>query len=346
MGESTDRWISIDDGAADATEPVLSAESSALLDLLARLRSSHVRLDRMSCADVAGQLSAAISRPIDTILCSSLDADPTAPLNLAVASDHLDAVSSAVEWLAGATGATRLRYVVDRAAMPPPLENRQGVMRIGHAYPQLHPSLLLRITLRRRLSPGRLPTDAGVIAIDAAAAWVLWQLIRGVAPHCLKLPWVLHDLRMQKSAFVLAPAELEVGNLARAAGLLSEESLRLVTVQSGPRLINRTIALGTAVRDVGEWTAHFAPPVPQPPADPCTRCGWCHAVCPAGVEPVLILEAAQACDRDASVVLSERAGIDDCVRCGLCQFVCPSRLPLLRAIDSIATRDHATASAR
>lgn len=345
MDESTDRWISIDT-AAEATEPVLPAESSALLDLLARLRSSRVRFDRMSCADVAGQLAAAISRPIDTILCSSLDADPTAPLNLAVASDHVAAVSSSVQWLAGATGATRMLFVVDRAAVPPALETRPGVMRIGHAYPQLHPSLLLRIALRRRLSPGRLPTDAGVIAIDAAAAWALWQVIRGVAPQRLKLPWVLHDLLTQKSAFALAPAGLEVGELARAAGLVSGEALRSITVQSGPRLINRAIAPGTALRDAGEWTAHFAPPSPQTPADACTRCGWCHAVCPSGVEPVLILEAAQACDRGASVVLAERAGIDDCVRCGLCQFVCPSRLPLLRAIDSIATRDRATASAR
>lgn len=351
MASSSNRWVRIsveggDAGDVDAATPArgasepLPAEAASLLGLLARMRGADLRIDRMSCADVGGQVAATVSRPIDTVLCSLLDADATAPLNAAVAADHFADVSAAVSWLARATGATRTLYVADRSAdaPPPPVDRPAGLLRIAHAYPQLHPSLLLKIALRRRLSPGRLPTDAGVVAIDAAAARVLWALINGVSPDAVVLPWAVHDARSGKSAFADAPAGLTLGGLISRIGFDRPGSSDRPVIQLGPRLLNNVDRPDVPLKRAGDWTIHLARPVPAAAPEPCTRCGWCHAVCPADVEPVLILEASQTCDRADGRALADRAGLDDCVRCGLCQFVCPSKLPLLRAIDAMAAQ--------
>jgi electron transport complex protein RnfC len=59
--------------------------------------------------------------------------------------------------------------------------------------------------------------------------------------------------------------------------------------------------------------------------DPCIRCIACVDVCPAGLEPYLLMALGER-------RLWERTGEEDamdCIECGSCSYVCPSDRPLL-----------------
>ena len=60
----------------------------------------------------------------------------------------------------------------------------------------------------------------------------------------------------------------------------------------------------------------------------CLRCGACSDYCPAGLQPVRIMEARKSNDLDAMTKL--RA--DLCIECGLCSYVCPSKIEVTQEV--------------
>ena len=62
--------------------------------------------------------------------------------------------------------------------------------------------------------------------------------------------------------------------------------------------------------------------------DPCILCASCIDVCPVGIDPVLIMKAQRARDKDELLKLD----VNKCIECGLCSYICPSKIPLTEEI--------------
>ena len=60
----------------------------------------------------------------------------------------------------------------------------------------------------------------------------------------------------------------------------------------------------------------------------CLRCGSCSDHCPAGLQPVRIMDAYKINDLEAMTKL--RA--DLCIECGLCSYVCPSKIDVAQEV--------------
>jgi electron transport complex protein RnfC len=59
----------------------------------------------------------------------------------------------------------------------------------------------------------------------------------------------------------------------------------------------------------------------------CIRCGWCIHGCPAGIDPIAILDAFEAGQMRTLAHLATQR----CIDCGVCSAICPSHLPLAQA---------------
>jgi electron transport complex protein RnfC len=59
--------------------------------------------------------------------------------------------------------------------------------------------------------------------------------------------------------------------------------------------------------------------------NPCIRCAKCVSVCPAGLEPFLLMTLGEKRMWERA----EQEDTMDCIECGSCSFVCPSDRPLL-----------------
>jgi electron transport complex protein RnfC len=319
--------------------PLIAIAPVELGGWIDRLHRAGIVVDRHNSPDLLGQLTQGLRRPVDTVLCGVLDVDPHACLNIALAARYPLELAAGVIIVGQLTHARRAAIVTD-ARMPSSWFNglRKACVDTGiriepviNDYPQADPTLMLYAMLGRRLRPGRLPTDLGVVLFDAAAAIAIGRYALLGEPM-LCAPMAVRDHVLDRSFFLTVPIELTIGQVFQKLELPIE---------------GRSLRVGDLLRDVrahvemviggGELIVHST--LPEPPINPtaCIRCGWCVDACPTRVQPASVLEAAQRNDAD----LAEQAGIEACIQCGVCSYVCPSHLPLLGAIRSIK-RDGAT----
>jgi electron transport complex protein RnfC len=199
---------------------------------------------------------------------------------------------------------------------------------LPNEYPQPDPTLLLHALLQRRLPPDHLPTDAGVLLVDAAAAVAVGRFALTREPM-LTVPLAVYDAATDRTSFHVVPVGTALRDVLEHAGVRSD----CVTFRGGPpprdlRLNERAVVGGA------ELTVYVTAAEEDVNPDPCIRSGWCVEACPVRIHPAGLLEAAQSDDPD----LAETYGLAACIECGICNYVCPSRLPLLEGIRTLRRR--------
>ncbi|MGD0541689.1 MAG: 4Fe-4S dicluster domain-containing protein [Tepidisphaeraceae bacterium] len=316
----------------DEPKDLRQADPSALLTWIERIRRAGIWADRNASPDLIGQLNQAVSRPIDTVVCTALDSDAGMRLNGSLVARFGNDVAEGTALLARITRASRSILAVEAEAHPawavPWWEAGRAakleVVELANDYPQADPTLMVYSLTNRRLRPGNLPTTQGVLVVDAAAAWAIGQTARGLA--MLSSPLAVHDHLRRRSHYldvaVGTPLQYvlekisgwEEGFVVRGGDLLRDLRLRIDAVIGG-----------------GELTIHLTGPEVDVIPEPCIRCAWCMEACPTLVYPASVLEGAQR----RELRLAQRAGLEACIECGVCAHVCPSRLPILDAIRDI-----------
>jgi electron transport complex protein RnfC len=266
-------------------------------------------------------------------MCCVLDSDPNLPLNAAVAQSFPNELAAGIDLLSKLTGAQRVWVVAD--PMVPnewfssldPLIIADGLRLIPLRgdYPQAHPTILLHTLLERRLRPGRLPVEQGVLLFDASAAVTIGRFAM-YEQKMLDVCIAVRDHVRRKTHFLNVPIGTHLTDICRAVGVPADD----VLLRGGDFLRDQILPTN-AVTGAGELSLHVAAREISANPDPCVRCAWCVDACPTRIQPAGILEAAQRNDPR----LAEHYGIDACIECGICSFVCPSRLPLLGSIRKL-----------
>ena len=294
---------------------------------------------RMCSPDLIGQMYQCLSRPIDTVICCVMDSDPNMPLNSAVAEAFPAELAGGIDLLSKLTGAQRAWVVADPeipnnwyGAMDPlVIADGLQLVPLRSDYPQSHPTVLLHTLLERRLRPGRLPVEQGVLMLDACAAVAIGNYLLHGQPM-LQVPLAVRDHIRHRTHFLTVPIGMTLDEVCRFIGIPAGE----VLLRGGDFLRDQILPTD-AVTGPGELIVHVAArEIPANP-DPCVRCAWCIDACPTRIQPAGLLEAAQRND----IRLAERFGVDACIECGICSFVCPSRLPLLQSIRKLRATDAA-----
>lgn len=310
--------------------PLMSVGPEDRAGWVDRFSKAGIVANRRNSPDLAGQLSQSLKRPIDTVLCGVLDVDPAACLNSALASHYPIELAAGMLVLRRITGARNAGVVTD-SRVPSRWFSRLRracagvdvrVEPIINEYPQAEPTLLIYSLLGRRLRPGRLPSELGILLFDAPAAIALGRCAL-YNESMDRVPMSVRDRVAGHSHYTIAPTGMTAGQLFGQLGLTTG---------------NRTLRVGDVLRDIqitpstllgaGELIIHSATPEPPTLPDACIRCGWCADSCPTRVHPAGVLEAAQLDDPE----LAERSGLEACIECGICAYVCPSELPLLQGI--------------
>jgi electron transport complex protein RnfC len=306
MNPPTLRWFSEPPG--QPARP-WAGELSELIDQLA---AGCVCFPRASSTRLLEQLRACQRDRPDRLICSLLDGDPDLPLQAALGLRQAERIVQGMVSLQKTTGIRRAWLIAD-AALPDqwtlPLRKLAGDARIRcifirNDYPQSDPTLLLYTLLGRRLRPGNLPTDRGVLLLGGVAAWRLSDM-----SFAAITPIAVRDLVGNSCHYAICPLGWPLAKLLSQLGL---------------PFAGRLIRVGDPLRDIranvdrpidgGEVTFHLMRPERAINPDPCVRCGWCIEGCPVRIQPAGLLEAAQRAD----VRLAERFGLHACIECGIC----------------------------
>jgi Na+-translocating ferredoxin:NAD+ oxidoreductase RnfC subunit len=328
-----------DDSPNDAAlreERLLSAAPDELPQWIDRLARLGVAADRWTCPDLLGQLRHAAGRKIDSVICSVLDSDPWLAVNQQMAMSCGDDLAAGIGLLSRLTGASRTWAMIDQAAGPEAFISLAasalhfaGQLRLApieNDYPQTNPTLLVYAVTRRRLVPGELPTERGVVLIDAAAAVAVGRAARQNL-WVSYVPMIIYDQPADRAHRLAVTPGTTLGAVLDHVNI----PIAVREVYAGSPLRQLRCQANDVISAAGELTFFVAPPQPRIPATPCIRCGWCIEGCPTRCRPAGLLEAAQRQDLD----LARRNGLEACIECGLCTYVCPSRLPILEGIRTL-----------
>jgi electron transport complex protein RnfC len=318
-----------------------------LVACLDRLRGAGVWADRWTSPDLLGQLHACLRSPADIVLCSLLDADRALGINLACAEEYPTEIVAAVAALARLIGAGRAWFAVDAEQDPQAWAGLRQVaaqvagdlrfVPVDNDYPQPDPTLLLQSLTGRRLRPGRMPTDQGVLLLDAAAALAVGRaLVRG--EPMLHVPLAIHDRPAlpfdaepaDATHLVMAAVGTPLGDVLDLLGVGHLSTRRGLDFWAGAPLRERRLTPSCVIAG-GELGIFVAPRDPSINPDPCIRCGWCVEGCPVDAHPAALLDDAQSAD----LRRADAHGLTACIECGICSYVCPSHLPLLQGIRSL-----------
>jgi len=313
------------------------------VELADRLAALGLWADRWASPNLLAQLRGPHRRQIDTILCNVLDEDPAVPLQANVAVDYPVEVVAGVMALATACNATHVLTVV---AYSGPAECWHGLraasadtsMRLiplVNDYPKAHPSLVVHELTRRRIAPGELPSDRGVLVLDAAAAAAVGRAVVANEPM-LSCPLAVHDYLRRKTHYFDVPVGTRVADILVPMTPNGRFELRAGCPLREVKLNGDCIIAGD------ELTIAIVPPQGGAKIEPCIRCAWCAEGCPVYIRPAALLDAAQQED----LYLAAQNGMDACIECGICSFVCPSHLPLLPAIRTLQSLQEGTRSRR
>ncbi len=322
-----------DSGVPEFLAPTLEAAPPADNDRggwIDRLREAGLWIDRWTSPNLLAQLHDSLKRPIDTVVCSVLDGDPNLPIGAAIASQETERLITGVRRLAKITGATKILVVMQRRLLPDvaaavKAAGGMSAVEMVNDYPQADPSILLATLLKRKLRPGRLPSDLGVLLVDSVAAVAVGRVEIDEQPMT-SLPVALfhHSRNSTHLATMLVGSSLhdllEVRQVASGGFVF----------RGGDVLRDRRISRH-AVMAGSEIALHASPGPTSVNPDPCIRCGWCVEACPSNIHPAGLLDSVQRRDTKAA----EHYGIAACVECGLCDYVCPSRLPILLGIRTM-----------
>ena len=307
--------------------------SRTLVGWIDRLRAGKVNSNRRSSPNFAVQLNQLLTRPVDTVLCTLLDESSRLPLNSALA-HHYPAELLAGIWLMGELTSADNRWIVAEGGTPfrwlsdvreGSAQLRLRMIWVRNDYPQSDPTVLLYTLLNRKLRPGRLPTDQGVLLMDAATAIDIGRCALTGKPAD-RVPMAFRDHSTGVSKCVLVPAGMTLHQTMAAAGLNAGGKV----LRAGDMLRDMRID-GDALAGSSELVIHASLREPAASPDSCIRCGWCLEGCPTRIHPAGLLEASQRRDLN----LADHYGLDSCIECGICTYVCPSHLPLLDGIRQL-----------
>lgn len=299
-----------------------------------RLRNAGVWADRMSSPDLLAQLHQILRRPIDTIICNLVDHDPMLRTQAQVAARFSSVLVSGVSLLARLTSARNVWIAVEAGTaalggikwwVPLRRELRKAsidIVPVLADYPQADPTLLIYTLLRRRLRPGRMPVEQGVLMLDGISAIAVGRAALREQPM-LQTPLAVRDHVRGRSHLLVVPIGATVRHVLEYLKLHQDA----LTLLRGDVLRNQEITPDAVVAG-GELNLQLLPAHKPDIPDPCIRCGWCAQACPTIVQPAGLLEAAQRNDLD----LADHFGLDSCIECGICSYMCPSHLPLLDGI--------------
>ena len=172
---------------------------------------------------------------------------------------------------------------------------------------------LAAVVAGRQVPPDGYPTDVGVLVLNVATLFAMYEAVRlGRAP---------------------GKRLVTVGG-ADAWYALDTPLASLPLSESGGLRVNGVFTGHDAGPDETVSATTFAVDPARPAALACIGCGWCVDVCPEALQPDALhrVSGNEARDRDAALLALS------CVECGACSAVCPSGIDLVGEFRALKTR--------
>ena len=194
------------------------------------------------------------------------------------------------------------------------------VKRVGNYYPQGWEIEMIKTGLGVKVPAGVLPAKLGIMVFNVSTIVGLYKAIR-------------YNIAVVKRNFTLTGDGINVPqNFRVRVGTSLKELIDYSKGYKGDD--NKVMILGgpmmgaNLVRDDAVITRTCTSCIilneHKEVEEPCVRCASCVYSCPAGLQPVSIMQAVKNNDKEALKALN----IKSCILCGMCSYTCTSKIHL------------------
>ena len=272
-------------------------------------------------------------KPVDTLLLNGCECEPYLTSDYRLMLEASQAVVAGTLLIARAAGAKQIIIAIE--------DNKtQAIKAMGEAargtglkiatlptkYPQGSEKHLIVAVTGRKVPPGALPLDVGVVVnnVGTAAATALAVLKKKPLTHRVIC---VTGAGISQPKNVFAPIGASYRDLIDFCGGLTRDAARIIS--GGPMMGFAFTDLDLPVtKGTSGLTVLIHDDVKKAAETACVRCGRCVDVCPMNLVPTKLALAA----RNQAPDVAEIYNIMSCVECGCCSYTCPASLPLIQLI--------------
>ncbi len=318
---TSDNWDTKSVAQKDAKEIVDAINNAGVVGLGGAAFPTHVKLTPNK------------EKPVDVLLLNGCECEPylTSDYRLMLEASH--AIVAGTLLAAKAAGASSIFIAIEdnkpkaiEAMTKAALGTDIKVVTVKTKYPQGSEKHLIVAVTGRKVPPGALPLDVGVVVSNVGSVCAIAFAVLKQKPLTHRVICVTGaGVRSPKNLFV--PIGTSYRHLIDYCGGLNPDAVRLVS--GGPMMgfaftdLDLPVTKGTSgvtvlIRDDVKRAAETA----------CVRCGRCVDVCPMNLVPTKLAVAA----RNQAPDVAEAYHIMACVECGCCAYTCPASLPLVQLV--------------
>lgn len=201
-----------------------------------------------------------------------------------------------------------------------------NVVELKSRYPQGAEKMLIYATTGRKVPPGKLPADVGVIVMNVNSVSFISEYIK------TGMPLIKKRVTVDGSA-VNTPSNVEVligTSLMDVFNFCGGfKSTPVKVLMGGPMMGIAQFSLETSVlKHTNALLAFDEQEVALPKSSSCIRCGRCVKACPMNLLPLCINNNAIK----ENVEELKKYHVNDCIECGSCSYVCPAKIHLVQSI--------------
>ena len=193
-------------------------------------------------------------------------------------------------------------------------------------YPQGGEKQLLKAILKREVSPGKLPMDAGAMVQNVGTCFAIYEAVYHGKPLIERCITVTGSILKSPGNF-LVRLGTPLKYIIDYCGGLTELPAKIII--GGPMMgitqYNLDIPVIKGVTGVVFLSKKEATLFEE---TPCIRCAKCVDVCPVNLVPTEIMRMV----KHSRWHYLEELHASDCMECGACSFDCPSKIPLVQYV--------------
>lgn len=201
-----------------------------------------------------------------------------------------------------------------------------NVVKLKSRYPQGAEKMLIYSTTGRKVLPGKLPADVGVIVMNVNSVSFIAEHIKTGMPLIKKRVTVDGNaVNNPSNVEVLIGTSLQ--DVFEFCGGFKTPPYKVL--MGGPMMGIAQFSLDTSVlKHTNALLAFDEKQAILPKPSACIRCGRCVWACPMNLLPLYLNMNALK----GNVEELKKYHVNDCIECGCCSYTCPAKIHLVQSI--------------